>query len=109
MRAAGQYVIAGLLVLASVPIYHYIYRRAVRPDVPPPVVVAAKSAAAPTVPQRFISMVQTDALAAMRAGRARCVAGVVYRTSEHVIEPWPGHVQCRGDDDAYTVVDVSGL
>lgn len=109
MRPSAYYVIAGLLVLASLPIYRYIYLRAVRPDVPAPPSVTASRARAPVPSSRFVSLVQAEAAAAMRSGRAKCVAGVVYRTADHVIEPWPGHVQCQGDQSAFTVVEVSGL
>lgn len=109
MRPTGYYVIAGLLVLASLPIYRYIYLRAARPDDPAPSSATASRAPTPVLPTRFVSLVQAEATAAMRAGRAKCVAGVVYRTADHVIEPWPGHVQCQGDQSAFTVVEVSGL
>ncbi|KJV34843.1 hypothetical protein [Luteibacter yeojuensis] len=40
------------------------------------------------------------ALDALSDGRATCVAGVVYATSGHVIEPWPGHIRCDQPADA---------
>jgi len=108
MRPSGYYVIAGLLVLASLPIYWYIYLRAVRPDN-----LEASHVDAPhsvSVSRRFyMTPNEVSAFRAIVAGRARCVAGVVYRTSDHVIEPWPGRVRCVGDGPNATAVEASGL
>lgn len=101
MRSTGMYLLAALLTAATVPIYIYIYHRAIRPDivtqlpraVPVPGVTYADRAHdhdRPTV----LSPNEYRAMEALGSGRAKCVAGVVYRTSDHVIEPWPGHVRC---------------
>lgn len=44
----------------------------------------------PSVPRSNASAAQE----AMAHGRAKCVAGVVYSTADHVIEPWPGNLHC---------------
>lgn len=109
MRPSGYYVIAGLLVLASLPIYRYVYLRTVRPNVvessqvdrPRPVVSGSR--------RLYMTPNEVSAFRAIVSGRARCVAGVVYRTSDHVIEPWPGGVRCVGDGPAATPLQASGL
>jgi len=100
MRNGGAYVVAGLLVLASVPIYMKVYERysdgAVNAAVPVPPQVAV--AHPPAVRDKFVmTRDESNALNAITHGKAKCVWGVVYRTSDHVIEPWPGHVTCMSD------------
>jgi len=107
MKAAGHYAFAGLLLLASVPIYRYILAHRVEAGsaVAAPVVAVRLPEAVPYVDCRVASSAEcservnaANAYAALREGRAKCVAGVVYRTADHVIEPWPGNVSC---DDPY--------
>lgn len=110
MRHLGHYALAGLLVLATVPIYRFILTH--RDQGVPVAVSAVHGSLSPplftAVPLRTYNETNCYAepsksecvdafkmVEAMRTGRARCVAGVVYRTSDHVIEPWPpGNVQC---------------
>lgn len=95
MRPSGHYVIAGLLVLASLPIYYYVYRRAVRPDVILPARVVPKPKPGSASSDRvFMTHDEAAALDALGRHRAKCVEGVVYRIYDHVIEPWPGGVRC---------------
>lgn len=63
-----------------------------------PVLLAYRSAA-PVSPPKVSRDTPFGAneLAASKAiseRRAKCVNGVVYRTYDHVIEPWPGDVRC---------------
>jgi len=94
MRSTGLYVLAALLTLATVPIYRYIYHRAARPD--SSVEVSPKVPSAAPAHRRMVYMTPDEASAfeALNKHRAKCVEGVVYRTYDHVIEPWPGHVLC---------------
>lgn len=112
MKHAGHYLLAGLLVLATVPIYRFILTRNdqvvsagstfVRSSVVSapgsrPVVDCSSSHSAECV--SFSNGM--DATLALRDGRAKCVAGTVYRVYGHVIEPWPpGNLGC---DDPYAM------
>lgn len=108
MKHAGQYALAGLLVLATVPIYHFILTHRAQGD--PVASVPVRAVHSTPEPPSYVDcrvvssaecsqLVNTaNAFAALREGRAKCVAGVVYRTADHVIEPWPGKVAC---DDPY--------
>jgi hypothetical protein len=104
MKATGYYVLAGVLVLATVPIYRFILNRGAQAE---PVTAVAHWPAAVSASPAYLDCDRTpadsncvalanwrEAEVALRAGRAKCVAGVVYRTSGHVIEPWPGQVAC---------------
>jgi hypothetical protein len=101
MKDVVYYALAGLLVLASVPIYRSILSHRAQVDsvtsapalsVDTPVPSSARS--------RRVVMTRNESEAsdAIQAHRAKCVAGVVYRTADRVIEPWPGHVRCLVDD-----------
>jgi len=95
MRGAGAYVVAGLLVLASVPICMKVYERY---DAAVPVPSQGVATHPSAVRDKFVmTQDEISALDAITHGRAKCVWGVVYRTSDHVIEPWPGHVTCESD------------
>jgi hypothetical protein len=109
MKASTYYVLAGLLVLATVPIYHSILSRRDRGESVTPTVMHRRSSATSALPAARASYNETSCYAepskpecvdafkmvdALKTGRAKCVAGVVYKTSDHVIEPWPGHVLC---------------
>lgn len=112
MRSFSYYVLAGLLVLASVPIYRAILSHRVQADL----VMTAPPRVAPDPPafvdcssqgSKCAALVNiANAMAAIRTGRAKCVAGVVYRTADHVIEPWPGNVAC---DDPYAFRGPRGV
>ena len=102
MRSFLLYGLAVLLVAASIPIYMAISKaRGLSPSQPPVSLVASPVL---QVDRNFVSGPREclagdsrnmcQALFAVMHGRAKCVAGVVYRTYDHVIEPWPGNVYC---------------
>lgn len=107
MRSTGLYVLAALLTLATVPIYRYIYHRAARPD--SSVEVLRKTPPAAPVHSRMLYMTpdESSALEALNKHRAKCVGSVVYRTYDHVIEPWPGHVRCLAPEGVLDGPQVS--
>jgi hypothetical protein len=80
----------------------YIYHRAMRPDGAAQVVVqpVATTSRKANQPVTTIRCATGDGHAmcavgdALSKGRAKCVAGIVYRTYDHVIEPWPGNIRC---------------
>lgn len=94
MRAGYAYLLAAGLVLATVPVYRFIlhHRAASASHLAVPVSVPVGYRQSPVY-----SKAESEADAALMSRRARCVAGVVYRTYDHVIEPWPGNVRCEGD------------
>lgn len=97
MKSAGYYVIAALLVLASLPIYWAILHAGDRPVSGVPAHVGLASAAresSSTVSHKVLTADEAAAMAGLTSGRAKCIRGVVYRTYDHVIEPWPGGVRC---------------
>jgi hypothetical protein len=108
MRGRGAYVVAVLLVLASVPIYWKVYER--YSGAPARTASVQASGVARSVPRTIdcTSSRSADCIAftnameatfALRDGRAKCVSGKIYRTYGHVIEPWPpGNLGC---DDPY--------
>ena len=101
MKIAWQYVLAGLLVLASVPVYVKVYERySDKGDgrSPAPAVVV-RDLVRPTTRKLVMSRNEDEALNALMMHQAKCVSGVVYRTADHVIEPWPGRVRCVSDLD----------
>lgn len=115
MRSFSLYLGAALLVLASVPIYRYIIHRALQADsvASAPVVQSQRldvdEVRSPVRPSSLTSN-ELRALEALAAGRAKCVNGVVYRTSDHVIEPWPGGVACVSDlDNSFSGVVPRGV
>jgi len=117
MRGIGAYVVAGLLVLASVPIYWKVYERysdshelrsvakAVEimparrpsPGVSLPGRIGVGKDCPATGPDQCTTIDNSlAAVAALRGGNAKCVAGTIYRTYGHVIEPWPpGNLGCE--------------
>lgn len=96
MKPVFAYSLATVLVLVTVPIYRFMLDRR---SSPPSVAVAAPvvHSAGPSGAVPRYSRFEAEADEALMARRARCVAGVVYRTYDHVIEPWPGDVRCQGD------------
>lgn len=111
MRSTGLYVLAVLLTLATVPIYRYIYHRAVRADQVVANPATATSVRLEPARSRRFAMTPNEQAAynAMAVGRAKCVAGTVYRTSDHVIEPWPGNVRCLDENGNHWGFEGSGL
>lgn len=109
MKPSTYYLLALLLLAGSIPAYMALARHEVAD---PPRVATRSKAPAPAVvafESRPASMTRNEsaALAAIEAHRAKCVAGVVYRTADHVIEPWPGNVRCI-DLGATAAVQASG-
>lgn len=105
MKVAWQYVMAVALSLASVPIYVKVYERysgshsgsgEVAASAP---AVAVHHVVAPGARNVVMTRNEDDALNALIVHRAKCVHGVVYKTADHVIEPWPGRVRCVSDTD----------
>jgi hypothetical protein len=92
---------AGLLVVSAVIAYVVVNDR---DDAPPAhqATAARTTQATRPMPARMASVPRSNASAAQEAmaqGRAKCVAGVVYSTADHVIEPWPGNVHCSATQD----------
>ncbi|SKB73658.1 hypothetical protein [Luteibacter sp. 22Crub2.1] len=94
MKSGVYYALTALLVLASVPIYWAIWHRSF--GVPSPRPESSSRVVVRPVSERRASLTWGEAAAmhALEARRAKCIAGVVYRTYDHVIEPWPGGVRC---------------
>jgi len=107
MKPFHYYLIAALLLVGSMPIYHSILTHRSGDSV----IASPVSPPLPSSPHSPTHSIQPEAVAyscekepdappcvlerAAREGRAKCVAGVVYRTYDHVIEPWPpGNIRC---------------
>jgi hypothetical protein len=75
MRAGGYYVVAGLLVLATVPMYRYIFQRARALDRSPPAAVVS-----PPVVRTVVARVPQYRRIPLMAGE-RCVGGVLLTVS----------------------------
>jgi len=90
-----------LLLAASIPLYMRLARADVdRSASLAPRAVAYPSAGSGELPvksRRLISPEQIVAVDAILRGDARCVAGIVYSTANHVIEPLPGRIKCIVD------------
>ena len=101
MKPSTYYLLALLLVVASIPLYMKLARADVDrsasfvpgADVSP----LAGAGDLPVKPRRLISPEQIVAVDAILRGDARCVAGIVYSTANHVIEPLPGRIKCIVD------------
>ena len=78
MKPVFAYSIAAALFLAAVPIYRYIIERGSRQASAP--AVASRPRPPVGAPAQAYDRAQVDAAIALANGRARCVAGVVYRT-----------------------------
>lgn len=105
MRPSTQYLFAILLVVASIPLYMVLARSDGNRGGSATAPVAIRPSPGVSSPPKHVSMTANEAAAfeAIGAHRARCVAGVVYRTSGHVIEPWPGRVACSEFGGSYAV------
>jgi hypothetical protein len=118
MKGVLYYPLAGFLVLASVPIYRSILSH--RPGSGLVVGPSASSAVADqplaaidcssSVSSECVSMRNgMEAMFALREGRAKCVAGRIYRVYDHVIEPWPpGDLGCDSDSGLERFGGVGG-
>lgn len=108
MRPWTYYAVAAGLLLATVPIYQYIYRRAIQSETL--TVVAHPMSRPPKARPSRVLMTpnESNAYDAIKLGRARCVAGIVYRTFDHVIEPWPGNLRCVCASDDSCGVQATG-
>lgn len=105
MGTKTNYTLAVLLTLGTVPLYHFIltgrfssesyWAKVAAPQPPPPAAEVRSPTTFTNCDDARVANV-CAAIEAMRKGKARCVAGRIYRVEPTIIEPWPGGVRCSG-------------